>query len=355
MTDSMKDKIRLAISKAGQKKDFKTIDMLEKMISGSLPINYSLIDKIINEEVSDPSEQIRNQQEIIRDLRDRISQTENNEEKQSLQLKLNVAQAKLEELQNRQSTQNISEDSITDKVNSLKNDLSEYLKRPRTRYKTTDRDFLPDVMKKKDWLSLMEYIIKNYGIVNLVELKSILAKWNLDVFDFMNIKEVAKKLGVLKEEAPYQKLRFLDTDNNGNTIQDEKIEESVYVLRDYNTRRFLSASGRPTDRNGAQRYYSKEQAQRSAKALKSRGIYAELDKLDEGCMTKKLEDMDNRQLAKYIFNHPNTKFADKIKECDVVELMKAIKELKKDEDAPVTSTAAVATYSKPFFKETLKR
>lgn len=265
MTDPMKDKIRLAISKAGQKKDFKTIDMLEKMISGSLPINYSLIDKIINEEVSDPSEQIQNQQEIIRDLRDRISQTENNEEKQSLQLKLNVAQAKLEELQNRKTTQNAS------------------------------------------------------------------------------------------EEAPYQKLRFLDTDNNGNTIQDEKIEESVYVLRDYNTRRFLSASGRPTDIKGAQRYYSKEQAQRSAKALKSRGIYAELDKLDEGCMTKKLEDMDNRQLAKYIFNHPNTKFADKIKECDVAELMKAIKELKKDEDAPVTSTAAVATYSKPFFKETLKR
>lgn len=265
MTDSMKDKIRLAISRASQKKDFKTIDMLEKMISGSLPINYSLIDKIINEEVSDPSEQIQNQQEIIRDLRDRISQTENNDEKQSLQLKLNVAQAKLEELQNRKTTQNAS------------------------------------------------------------------------------------------EEAPYQKLRFLDTDNNGNTIQDEKIEESVYVLRDYNTRRFLSASGRPTDRKGAQRYYSKEQAQRSAKALKSRGIYAELDKLDEGCMTKKLEDMDNRQLAKYIFNHPNTKFADKIKECDVAELMKAIKELKKDEDAPVTSTAAVATYSKPFFKETLKR
>lgn len=258
MTDSMKDKIRLAISKAGQKKDFKTIDMLEKMISGSLPINYSLIDKIINEEVSDPSEQIRNQQEIIRDLRDRISQTENNDEKQSLQLKLNVAQAKLEELQNRQSTQNAS------------------------------------------------------------------------------------------EEAPYQKLRFLDTDNNGNTIQDEKIEESVYVLRDYNTRRFLSASGRPTDIKGAQRYYSKEQAQCSAKALKSRGIYAELDKLDEGCMTKKLEDMDNRQLAKYIFNHPNTKFADKIKECDVAELMKAIKELKKDEDAPVTNTAAVATVDMPL-------
>lgn len=258
MTDSMKDKIRLAISRASQKKDFKTIDMLEKMISGSLPINYSLIDKIINEEVSDPSEQIQNQQEIIRDLRDRISQTENNEEKQSLQLKLNVAQAKLEELQNRKTTQNAS------------------------------------------------------------------------------------------EEAPYQKLRFLDTDNNGNTIQDEKIEESVYVLRDYNTRRFLSASGRPTDRKGAQRYYSKEQAQRSAKALKSRGIYAELDKLDEGCMSKKLENMDNRQLAKYIFNHPNTKFADKIKECDVAELMKAIKELKKDEDAPVTSTAAVATVDIPL-------
>ena len=267
MTDSMKDKIRLAISKAGQKKDFKTIDMLEKMISGSLPINYSLIDKIINEEVSDPSEQIQNQQEIIRDLRDRISQTENNEEKQSLQLKLNVAQAKLEELQNRKTTQNAS------------------------------------------------------------------------------------------EEAPYQKLRFLDTDNNGNTIvsDDEELKEDVYVLRDYNTRRFLNSFGQPTDRKGAQRYYSKEQAQKSIKALRSKGIDAEMDTLEEGCMSKKLEDMNNRQLAKYIFNHPNTKFADKIKECDVAELMKAIKELKKDEDAPVTSTAAVATYSKPFFKETLKR
>lgn len=72
-------------------------------------------------------------------------------------------------------------------------------------------------------------------------------------------------------------------------------------------------------------------------------------KLFEGCMTKKFENMTNREVASYIFSHPHTKFASKMKECDDKEIMKAIRDMKKEmaEEAPVTNTSAVATAPKP--------
>ena len=71
--------------------------------------------------------------------------------------------------------------------------------------------------------------------------------------------------------------------------------------------------------------------------------------LTEGCMTKKFENMTNREVASYIFSHPHTKFASKMKECDDKEIMKAIRDMKKEmaEEAPVTNTDAVATAPKP--------
>ena len=71
--------------------------------------------------------------------------------------------------------------------------------------------------------------------------------------------------------------------------------------------------------------------------------------LVEGCMTKKFENMTNREVASYIFSHPHTKFASKMKECDDKEIMKAIRDMKKEvsEEAPVTNTSAVASAPKP--------
>lgn len=80
------------------------------------------------------------------------------------------------------------------------------------------------------------------------------------------------------------------------------------------------------------------------------------EELMEGCMTKKFENMTNREIASYIFSHPHTKFASKMKECDDKEIMKAIRAMKKtEEEAPVTNTSAVATAEAPsmFMKKKL--
>lgn len=80
------------------------------------------------------------------------------------------------------------------------------------------------------------------------------------------------------------------------------------------------------------------------------------EELMEGCMTKKFENMTNREIASYIFSHPHTKFASKMKECDDKEIMKAIRAMKKtEEEAPVTNTSAVATTEVPsmFMKRKL--
>ena len=80
------------------------------------------------------------------------------------------------------------------------------------------------------------------------------------------------------------------------------------------------------------------------------------EELMEGCMTKKFENMTNREIASYIFSHPHTKFASKMKECDDKEIMKAIRAMKKtEEEAPVTNTSAVATTEVPsmFMKKKL--
>jgi hypothetical protein len=339
----------------------------------------------------DNNQRVADQREVIRDLQQKLSQAQDENEKKSLQLKINVAQAKLEELEN-QATDEVSTSGAT-----------------------------------------------------------------------------------VSEETPQ------NTKDFHNRVTDEIYED--YVLRDYNTRRFLTASGRPTDRKGAQRYYSREQAAKSVKALKSKGIYAEIDRLDEskstltesfiiqdsdsnnkpvyfhygkytgydwgfdkkmatkfptketaermiermrqegmiinsmkvvsesvitessiyikkgnqyfcnlngdpvwapmkdlalpfdsdkeakefmkkyghlfdyynnvkivkeGCMAKKFENMTNREIANYIFNHPHTKFASKMKECDDKEIMKAVRDMRKElaaEEAPVTNTSAVATTS----------
>ena len=92
-------------------------------------------------------------------------------------------------------------------------------------------------------------------------------------------------------------------------------------------------------------YYGKdnEQTKRWAEKCQKAGVIV------EGCMTKKFENMTNREVASYIFSHPHTKFAGKMKECDDKEILKAIRDMKKEmsEEAPVTNTSAVATAPKP--------
>lgn len=173
-----------------------------------------------------------------------------------------------------------------------------------------------------------------------LQLKIEVAQAKLKEYENAAASDVSTSNNTVNEETPQNTKQF------HNDITDEMYEE--YVLRDYNTRRFLNSFGKFTDRHGAQRYYSKEQANKSAKALKSKGIDAEVEELKEGCMTKKFENMTNREVASYIFNHPHTKFASKMKECDDKEIMKAIRDIKKaNEDAPVTNTSAVASAPKP--------
>lgn len=226
--------------------------------------------------MEDINQKIQSQQEVIRDLQTRLSQATNEDEKKSIQLKLNVAQAKLEQYQNEQNTENVSED---------------------------------------------------------VDIKN--------------------------EDAPYQKTHFLDTDNDGYPIFDEKKDKCVCeeVTLPYNV--WYKKVNNPAGPVGS--FKNNKDAEdfidRYIKAFngadgdKNNYIIKYQPKgysIEEGCMTKKFENMSNKDIANYIFRHPHTKFADKMKECDSKEIMKAFRSLKADEDAPVTNTSAVATADMPL-------
>lgn len=233
--------------------------------------------------MEDINQKIQSQQDVIRDLQTRLSQATNEDEKKSIQLKLNVAQAKLEQYQNEQNTENVSED---------------------------------------------------------VDIKN--------------------------EDAPYQKIHFLDTDNDGYPIFDEKKDKCVCeeVTLPYNV--WYKKVNNPAGPVGS--FKNNKDAEdfidRYTKAFsgadgdKNNYIIKYQPKgysIEEGCMTKKFENMSNKEVANYIFRHPHTKFADKMKECDSKEIMKAFRSLKADEDAPVTNTSAVATVDMPLMYTKRKR
>lgn len=251
--------------------------------------------------MEDINQQISNQQEIIRDLQTRLSQSASEDEKKGIQLRMNVINAKIAELQNKQSQENVSEDTI----------------------KQGDK-----------WVNKGEE--GTHG--------------SFDTKKAADDQRKAMFASGYKEDAPYQKIHFLDTDNNGNTIEYDSLSESTWKEQRANElrQRIKRAESNRDKVSGDARRKWQEGINDMRKQLQK--------VLSEGCMSKKFESMTNREVADYIFRHPHTKFASKMKECDDKEIMKAFRSLKTEtEDAPATSTAAVAGYSKPFFKETLKR
>ncbi|MBO7044713.1 hypothetical protein J6W34_09600 [bacterium] len=291
----------------------------------------------------DISEKIADQKEVIRDLQDRLVKATDDNEKQSLQLKLDVANAKLKEIEfekgNETSTSEPANEGVSQNTKIFHNaitdgEYSDQLDEAKMTWKEQRANELRQRIKramvqrdraggdaKRKWQE---------GINDMRrQLKKVLSE------EFEDEKEEE-----LKESMPngYSKSKFL-----------KEMKDAVKEIKQI------------VDK--ANSFIDKENINDIRLIFKSVKGYAEMienncqDILDqekkgvlkEGCMTKKFENMTNREVASYIFSHPHTKFAGKMKECDDKEILKAIRDMKKEmsEEAPVTNTSAVASAPKP--------
>lgn len=286
----------------------------------------------------DSNQKVADQKEVIRDLQNRMIDA-NDEEKQSLQLKLDVAQAKLKELENEQrtETENTTEGvSQNTKIfhNALTDEYADQL----------------DEAKKSTWKEQRANDLRQRikrAMANRDRTKGdARAKWQEGINDMRRqlrkvlAEDIVDDEEELKESMPqgYSKSKFL-----------KEMKDAVKDVKELADK--------------ASRFIDKGNLDDIRLIFKSIKGYCEMVEdncqdivnqekkgvLKEGCMTKKFENMTNREVASYIFAHPHTKFASKMKECDDKEIMKAIRDMKKEmaEEAPVTNTSAVATAPKP--------
>lgn len=345
----------------------------------------------------DISEKIADQKEVIRDLQDRLVKATDDNEKQSLQLKLDVANAKLKEIEfekgNETSTSEPANEGVSQNTkifhNALTdeeqldeakmtwkeqraNDLRQRIKRAmanrdktkgdarakwqegindmrRQLKKVLSEEFedekeeelkesMPNGYSKSKFLKEMREAVK--------EIKQIVDKAN-SFIDKENINDIRL---IFKSVKGYAEM----IENNCQDILDQEkkgvLKESVDIYDDIKDIDFKNLTSKDKEELKklyikSKSYYGKdnEQTKRWAEKCQKAGVIV------EGCMTKKFENMTNREVASYIFSHPHTKFASKMKECDDKEIMKAIRDMKKEmaEEAPVTNTSAVATAPKP--------
>ena len=200
------------------------------------------------------------------------------------------------------------------------------------------------------------------------------------------------------EEAPYQKIKHLDTDNDGNTpvqfpeelneeefnkqkvlnyinslkskhpgMNKEAIKQSVYEKFGWEATQLVESeklklrelrtelSYETAQRNKISDPKEREKANKYIDSLIDKIKKLEGTTLNEGRMTKKFEGMNHRQLASYIFGHPHTKYMNKIKEVDDNEIARAIKDMKKPIEEDGTGVAAVAGYTPPLFTQKRKK
>lgn len=329
MSDRMKNKFEAALTKTAAKKDYRTLDTLEKMVSGALPINYALVDRIIGEDVEIepevsvdiPAETPVVEPEVkegysiaekIPVIKDIISELElalanaDEDKKQSLELQLRIMNDKLNNLQS------TTEDAPYQKKEFLDTNedgtlVGDEIKESSAAYYNVKQE-LESAKKNRD--KARQNLGKGKDEAENRDYREIYKNWDAQVND------LEKKLKTLNEDAP----------------------QKIVIKRAWGAEIKDYKAGDPIPSGVQFKIFN-------ASDTKKIDDYA--DSLFEGCMTKKFESMTNREIANYIFNHPSTKFAGKIKECDDKEILNAIKLLKK-EDAPVTTTAAVATPELPL-------
>lgn len=357
----------------------------------------------------DISEKIADQKEVIRDLQDRLVKATDDNEKQSLQLKLDVANAKLKEIEfekgNETSTsepanegvsQNtkIFHNAITDgeysdqldegkmtwkeqRANELRqrikramvqrdraggdakrkwqegiNDMRRQLKKVLAEEFEDEKEeelkeSMPNGYSKSKFLKEMREAVK--------EIKQIVDKANsfIDKENINDIRLIFKSVKGYAEMIENNCQDILDQEKKGVLKESEETKKDFLkyvdnyknvVTKAFDFDKKAVQAGNPIDIKGMQSWITAYHSsmERYNNAVKSKTLV-------EGCMTKKFENMTNREVAGYIFSHPHTKFAGKMKECDDKEIMKAIRDMKKEvsEEAPVTNTSAVATAPKP--------
>lgn len=384
---------------------------------------------------NDIQAQLARQQEILRDLQSQLSQSTDEEEKKSLQLKMNVVDAKIKELRVKQSSAPVNEEA-PEEVEELE------IETPEEQLDESVYEVSKDDIRWDDKIVLKT--AKFYGIAVAPDYDHtnhfLFAGNQKDLYRFIN--EILRhspvrgqNFKVLKESLPsnYSKSKYLkEVQDATKTIRSvcDRIDKlakkgdewSMYSLpSDFksianfaercaeDSKDIYSYMKKGTLTESQDEDYIIKQVCLYAKPqmFKSKGVtpamlataisdyivtapnssdifnvnhFAKIldkiitsrkenpdkhilqkvekncSKLFEGCMTKKFENMTNREIASYIFSHPHTKFASKMKECDDKEIMKAIRAMKKtEEEAPVTNTSAVATPEVPsmFMKRKL--
>lgn len=290
-------------------------------------------------------DQLAHQQEMLRDLQAQLADATDEEKKKSLRLKMNVTNAKIAELQSKQSSEPVNEETPEEveelEIETPEEQLDEAYSHKEEIKKLSDHiktlkgsvDKIEQACKKENWFDIIDKIEDTESLIDMLK------------FHYNNVYNASKNK-TLTESIVQDKARWDDAVKFGKShghpapklSLGQKTSKGEVVGVMYG--RLSSTPIYSVSKDGGKTfkdYYEEE--------------------LMEGCMTKKFENMSNREIASYIFSHPHTKFAGKMKECDDKEIMKAIRAMKKtEEEAPVTNTSAVATTEVPsmFMKKKLK-
>lgn len=300
----------------------------------------------------DNNQKVADQREVIRDLQQKLSQAKNENEKKSLQLKIDVAQAKLREYENEQATEVSTSTPVTEETPENTKDFHNAITDGEYSDKLDEsmpQGYSKSQFLKKDIPEAIKVIERELSFAKH-HMKDERSAFALLRGDFEAIEHFAEMVkSNCKELGNYETKGMLSEAYKQTQAQwDSEVKFGLSrghkkpkfkLGQDVNKGEVVAVSyGRFSetplytvkDKNNQEHDYYEEELKESV--------------IKEGCMTKKFENMTNREVASYIFSHPHTKFASKMKECDDKEIMKAIRDMKKaSEDAPVTNTSAVAT------------
>lgn len=352
----------------------------------------------------DNNQRVADQREIIRDLQQKLSQAQDENEKKSIQLKINVAQAKLEEIENQAADEvSTSGQAVTEGKMTWKEQRANEL-RQRIKRAMAQRDRAGGDAKRKwqeginDMRRQLKKVLSEETPQNTKQFHNAITDGEYsDKLDesmpqgysksqFLKkdipeaIKVIEKELSFAKQHMKDERSAFALLRGDFEAIEHfaEMVKSNCKELGNYETKGMLSEDYQQTQAQwDSEVKFGKARGHKAPKlklgqdtkkgkivaisyvrfsdtptySYKGRDGQvhdAYEEELTEGCMTKKFENMNNRELASYIFHHPHTKFASKMKECDDKEIMKAVRDMRKElaaEEAPVTNTSAVATTS----------
>lgn len=333
----------------------------------------------------DNNQRVADQRDVIRDLQQKLSQAQDENEKKSIQLKINVAQAKLEELENEQANDVSTSTPVTEGKATWKEQRAKDL-RQRIKRAMANRDRTKGDARAKwqeginDMRRQLKKVLSEETPQNTKQFHNAITDGEYsDELDesmpqgysksqFLKkdipeaIKVIERELSFAKQHMKDERSAFALLRGDFEAIEHfaEMVKSNCKELGNFETKGMLSESEDIYDDIkdiDFKKLTNKDKEDLKRLYIKSKSYYGKDNKLTkdwldkckkagiivEGCMTRKFENMTNREIASYIFSHPHTKFASKMKECDDKEIMKAIRDMKKaSEDAPVTNTSAVA-------------